>query len=115
VDFPVATRCQFYHRRAVPGGYAYDCIAIDSPDMGGALVTTHPPAVGDRIGLTDRDTHGPGIYLVLERCWQYPAYGSVAWPYGKSPEAPIVQVVVEAAEGLFRDEPEEAPTPEAPS
>jgi len=104
VERPVVARCRFYRRKAAAGGHIYEQIGIDGPNLHSCLVTAHPPPVGDRICLTDRNTGDSGIYLVRERCWSYPDYGSAAWPIGKTPDAPLVEIIVESAEGLFRDE-----------
>lgn len=101
-----APRCQFYERTAVEGGFRYDMISINGPMGAGRLVTPHPPAVGDLISLWDVHERRGGTFRVIERAWMYSSYGSTDWPYGTpaSKEGPLLDIVVEAAEGPFVDE-----------
>jgi hypothetical protein len=103
-----APRCQFYERAAVDGGYRYDRINVESPSGFGPLVTPYPPAVQDLIHLWDSHEKRGGTYRVVERAWHHSSYGSVDWPYGSpaSKEGPLLDVIVEAAEGPFVDEAE---------
>lgn len=76
-----------------------------------------PPMLGDLIHVTKTsylDEDAPedaaplppesGTYRVVERCFGPPSYGSPAWPYGKPPPACWVDVIVERADGPFRNE-----------
>ncbi len=96
--------CNFHARTAHPaGGYTYD--PVNTPVRPGAFgyPTAHPPAVGDIVGL------GANLYRVVARQWEYPVYGSAAWPGGQSSPGHVsLTVIVEAAEGVFS---EEASTP----
>lgn len=102
-------RCNFYVRTpAEDGKFHYDQISVKGPAGGsGSLLTFLPPAVGDRIPLSDEFQKVPsGIFRVLERAWLYPAYGSQAWPLG-SPDSgfPLhLDLIVEACEGPFQNE-----------
>lgn len=101
-----APRCQFYVRTPVEGGFRYDMISIDGPNGAGRMVTAYPPAVGDLISLWDALKRQGGTYRVLERAWMHSSYGSTDWPYAErtSKEGPLLDVIVEAAEGPFVDE-----------
>ncbi len=111
-----APRCQFYERVQVEGGYRYDMINLNGPAGYGRLVTPHPPATGDLISLWDAHEKRGGAFRVLERAWHHSSYGSTDWPYGSpaSKEGPLLDIVVEAAEGPFvgevpHEDEEEAP------
>jgi len=70
------------------------------------LRTHHVPAVGDVIGPSG----GFHQYKILERYWNYPAYGSAAYPHGDpNPPTPRVHFIVERAAGPYTNE---RPTPE---
>ena len=101
-----APRCQFYERVKVEGGYRYNMISINGPGGYGRFVTPHPPAVGDLISLWDAHEKRGGVFRVVDRAWLHSSYGSTDWPYGSpaSKEGPLLDVVVEAAEGPFVDE-----------
>jgi len=101
-----APRCQFYERVKVEGGYRYDRININGPSGFGRFVTPHPPAVGDLIGLWDAYEKRGGTFRVVDRMWLHSGYGSTDWPHGSpvSQEGPLLDLVVEAAEGPFVDE-----------
>ncbi|GIL29163.1 hypothetical protein [Actinocatenispora comari] len=79
---------------------------MDSREGDGALPTPYPPAVGDLIWLTDRFTGSGAVYRVLERQWMHAGYGSMSWRAGTAApaEGPMLEIVVEAAGGLFLDE-----------
>ena len=108
MDEPVhaAPRCKFHERIKVEGGYRYELINIEGPHGFGRFVTAHPPAVGDLIGLWDAYAQRGGTFRVIERMWLHSGYGSTDWPHGSSmsKEGPLLDIVVEAAEGLFVDE-----------
>jgi hypothetical protein len=105
-----APRCTFYVRDQVaedPPTYHYGMISQDSgPSQGGSLVTPHPPAVGDLIGLHDRLTRTSGGYRVIERYWTYSQYGSGDWPAGEMHPrtGPLLTLIVVPDNGPFRDE-----------
>ncbi len=76
-----------------------------------------PPMPGDLIHVTKTvyldddapdDAERPlpefGTYRVVERCFGPAAYGSPAWPYVKAPPACWVDIIVERADGPFRNE-----------
>lgn len=94
-------RCSFYER--VPHSdklFRYNSLQLRTHDT--YLPLFHPPMVGDLVYL-------PGFaggYRVIARDWMYSAYGSVDWPRGQSAplKGPLMQVVVTASDGLFRDE-----------
>ncbi len=104
-----AVRCIFYSRTPgdTPDAYRYARIYLRSGmHADGMLHTPHPPAVGDLISLADA-TDGPkGLFHVLERDWLHPDYGSVAWPLAaEAPtQGPLLTVMVEPSDGMFRDE-----------
>jgi hypothetical protein len=100
-------RCAFYERTAVEGGYRYTSIHVQGPPGGGGyLHTDHPPVPGDLIHLWDSLTDQGGPYQVVARHWLHSSYGSPDWPYdlAASTEGPLVYIVVEPAEGVFRNE-----------
>lgn len=93
-------RCTFYARTAHPaGGYTYDPVDLALPPGMFGYPTTCPPAIGDILGL------GADLYRVIARQWEYPVYGSAAWPGGQSsPKHVSLTVIVETAQGVFTDE-----------
>lgn len=101
----LAPSLHFYRRTGdEETGYVYDAITTKQP--AGAQMRTHwLPLVGDLIGLWGVEG-GHSMYRVLERAWHHPQWGSANWPYGKDkPVAgPMVHVIVEVAEGPFRNE-----------
>lgn len=102
-----APRCQFYERIAVEGGgYRYESISINGPGGYGRFVTLHPPATGDLISLWDAVEKRGGVFRVVERAWHHPSFGSADWPYGErtSKEGPLLDIIVEPADGPFVDE-----------
>lgn len=108
-------RCHFYIRTRADGGWRYTSVHTGlNATSESHLATTHPPAVGDQITLYDPITKAGGVYRVLERAWSHAEYGSADWPYLQAmPQAgPSLEIIVEPARGLFRDE---APEPEEPS
>jgi hypothetical protein len=106
---PLDATCWFYVRTPVPGKTTFRYEMVHQYTYGtDSWNTVHVPAAGDLVSFRD-DGH-TGVYRVLARDWMYPAYPSGSWPYSeKYPDhGPIVQIIVEQAEGLFIDqEPEE--------
>jgi hypothetical protein len=105
-------RTSFHERIPVEGGYRYRKISINNRQGDTCLHTPHPPAVGDLIQLWDATERRGGMYQVVARQWLHSSYGSMDWPTGQSDSSvgPLLDIVVEAAEGVFRDE---APSEEA--
>ncbi|WP_435244935.1 hypothetical protein [Streptomyces tendae] len=70
------------------------------------MYTPYPPAVGDLIYLWDTGKREGGTYEVLARQWLHSSYGSTDWPAGEQRplEGPLLDVVVQPAVGVFRDE-----------
>lgn len=103
--------CSFYIRTRASGGWRYSPVDLSDSEHQGHLRTTHPPATGDLIYLYDRTSQEGGAFRVIERAWQHSSWGSVNWPYTEAMPAvgPALDVIVEPATGLFRDE---APKPE---
>ncbi|WP_318205361.1 hypothetical protein [Streptomyces sp. SCL15-4] len=101
-----APRCQFYERVKVEGGYRYDRININGPSGFERFVTPYPPATGDLISLWDAYEKRGGTFRVIERMWLHSGYGSTDWPPGSlvSKKGPLLDIIVEAAEGPFVDE-----------
>lgn len=101
-----APRCQFYERTAVEGGYRYEMIHLDGPGGYDRFVTPHLPARGDLISLWDAHEKRGGVFRVIERAWHHSSYGSADWPYGQrtSNEGPLLDIIVEGADGPFVDE-----------
>jgi hypothetical protein len=109
--------CHFYIRTLAGDNncryWRYTLVGQDAPP-GDAWVTWWPPAAGDLVTLFGHGGEAlPGgpAFRVLERSWSHPAHGSVNWPPGKDEpdRGPILDIVVAAAEGLFRDETDEEP------
>jgi hypothetical protein len=105
--------CHFYLRRSQPNGGrpVYEPLRIDGWEQSGALTTWHAPQRWDLIYLKVRNSALDGVYRVLERSWRQPAYGSVYWPHDKQmpTTGPALDLIVEAADGLFDDEAPPAP------
>jgi hypothetical protein len=100
-------RCNFYRRSPVDVGlWRYDHISLAGPHGDTFLHTPHPPHVGDLIGLYDPFTKKGGVHRVVERSWTHSSWGSADWPYGEPRPhvGPLLDVIVEDAEGPFRDE-----------
>lgn len=94
-------RCYFYERTPAPGGHTYKILHPHTPQPG-LLVLPQPPAVGDRVTLPG----DPQPYRVVDRVWNYPAWGSGAWPLVdlEPQDGPLVDLIVECANGPFIDE-----------
>lgn len=109
-DQHAIVRCSFYVRSAVASGYRYDPVHLTSVNHDGMLPTCHPPLPGDLISLYDSLTHAGGTYRVIERAWLHAGYGSTNWPVLEPLpiEGPMLDIIVEAADGPFRDQ---APEP----
>ncbi len=104
--------CRFYIRSPVEGGqFRYEQISLASSQMDCRLRTAHPPLPGDLIFLWDSYKKEGGMFRVIERAWHHAGWGSMVWPYTEMlpTEGPGADIIVEPAEGLFRDE---APIPD---
>lgn len=103
---PPEVQCRFYRKHPTESGHHYEPIRIDTWHGDGALHTAHPPAVGDRITLTDASTNTSAVYLVEDRSWSHASYRSQTWPSGQvyASTGPQLDVIVSAASGLFADE-----------
>lgn len=103
-------RCSFYERTPVEGGYHYEKISLRNPRGDTYLETDHPPLVGDLIFLSDATSDRRGQYRVIERSWLHSSWGSTDWPYVESVSTtgPLLDIVVERAEGPFVNEVSEA-------
>jgi len=103
-----APQCWFSVRTPVDGGlFRYDRRYTEAGgDRDGCVPFLIPPSTGDLVLLWNADDRSCATYRVVERDWSYAAYGSGAWPYGERTPlvGPILQIIVEAAEGPFRDE-----------
>lgn len=67
------------------------------------------PSVGDRMTVPHGDPSTMGEVVVVARRWNYPEYGSMAWPYTSAPSFipdSLVDLVVELVDKLFADEAE---------
>ncbi|MFF4689851.1 hypothetical protein [Streptomyces sp. NPDC001307] len=73
--------------------------------------TPYPPQVGDLVHLWDAIEQRGGMHEVLARQWLHSSYGLVNWPLlEKQPTVgPLLELIVEPAEGVFRDQ---APRPD---
>jgi hypothetical protein len=102
-------RCRFMARYPAGGGkWLFRHIDMLTPEGGGRPLLEHPPAPGDLIALQGaaRDEPGGPVFRVIDRMWVHPAYGSGSWPFG-SPvpqQGPMLEIIVEPAEGLYADE-----------
>lgn len=105
-------RCRFAVRypAAEEGKWDFRTVWLSSWDSSGGLPTGQPPMAGDLVVLSadrgDPEVMGGPVFRVVERMWAYPEYGSAAWPRGTSRPAsgPSLEIVVEPAAGLYRDE-----------
>ncbi|AXK88846.1 hypothetical protein SAMN05421776_105371 [Nocardia farcinica] len=110
IEHPPAVCCAFFLRvpvEEVPGRYRYIRLHVESWREDGYLETPHPPAVGDRIALTDQLAGIDGVFVVLRREWFHTAYESPMWPAGTGApkRGPLLEIVVEAATSeLLADE-----------
>lgn len=106
-----APHCRFHIRVQVTSDptYRYEHVHMTTPDGSGTLITPHPPAVGDLIGLYDQIKKTGGTYRVIERCWGHSSFGSMNWPWTErlSTVGPSLDLIVVAAEGLFVNEAEQ--------
>lgn len=102
---PRPARCSFYVRTAARGGFTYEHVSLDLPAGEVRLSLDHPPAVGDLVDLPG------GVYRVAERAWRYSQYGSGDWPRLErhAKVGPMLDLIVDRAEGPFRDEVEQEP------
>lgn len=99
--------CRFCVRTpAGDGQFTYEPVNLDSARFDGRLRTAHPPLPGDLIFLWDSIKREGGVFRVIERCWHHAGFGSTYWPVLEQfpAEGPGVDIIVEAAEGPFRDE-----------
>jgi len=104
--------CSFYIR--TPAGdsqFQYESVNIGSPHGDGKMHTPYPPAVGDLIHLRDTIKQSGGTYEVIIRQWLHSSYGSTNWPVLEQQPTvgPLLELLVEPAEGVFRDQ---APRPD---
>lgn len=101
-------QCEFHVRTKATDAptWHYARMWLEGPTGGGYLCTEHPPAVGDTIRLYDRLTKSGGVFRVVERSWNHASYGSTYWPHAEDRPrvGPLLEIVVEQAEGLFRGE-----------
>jgi hypothetical protein len=99
-------RTSFHERIPAEGGYRYRRISINNRQGDTYLRTPHPPLMGDLIQLWDATEGRGGVYQVVARQWLHSSYGSPDWPHGQATSSvgPLLDIVVEAAEGAFRDE-----------
>lgn len=99
-------RCTFYLRKPLGGGYEYLLLHFPAYGNIGDFVTENPPLVGDLVPLRDTDGRFDGTVRVLDRQWGHNQYGSANWPITEPrPVQPdMLSIVVEEAEGIFRDE-----------
>jgi hypothetical protein len=108
-------RVKFSVRRPAPGGqWHYETLYFQSRQGNTILPLEYPPAVGDLIVLQLQPAPayqaGGPVFRVLERMWVHAMYGSPDWRYGEDGPrtGPLLDIIVEPAEGLYRDEaPEE--------
>lgn len=99
--------CSFSIRTPADHGlYRYERVNIASPHYDGKMHTPYPPTVGDLIHLWDTINKAGGTYQVLARQWLHSSYGSTNWPLLEQQPTvgPLLEVIVEPAEGVFRNE-----------
>ncbi|MGW1961782.1 hypothetical protein ACWCPD_16075 [Streptomyces sp. NPDC001935] len=86
--------------------FTYERVNIGSRHGDGKLHTFYPPAVGDLIHLWDTVKQKGGMFAVLARQWLHSSYGSTNWPVLEEQPTvgPLLELVVEPAEGVFRNE-----------
>lgn len=105
---PVAIAwCRFYIRAAAGDDqFRYESIHCSCSRFDGRIPTPHPPLPGDLISLWDSLEKKGGMFRVIERSWHHASYGSVNWPYTENlpVEGPGMDIIVEPAEGVFRNE-----------
>lgn len=102
-------RVTFSVRRPTPDNHwDYQRISPDSPYGSGFVPMNFPPVVGDLIILQDahREVEGGPVFQVIGRQWAHSNYGSPSWPHNapEPREGPLLNIVVEPAEGIFRNE-----------
>lgn len=104
--------CSFSIRTpAGDGQFHYERINLGSWHGDGKLHTPYPPQVGDLIHLWDTIKRKGGTYEVVARQWLHSSYGSTNWPVLEQQPTvgPLLDFIVQPAEGVFRDE---APQPD---
>ncbi|MFD1656974.1 hypothetical protein ACFSL4_01670 [Streptomyces caeni] len=99
--------CSFYIR--TPAGdsqFHYDPVNISSPHHDSKMHTPYPPQVGDLIHLWDFVKKQGGTYQVIARQWLHSSYGSTNWPVLEQQPTvgPLLELIVESAEGVFREQ-----------
>ncbi|WP_329214848.1 hypothetical protein OG352_05335 [Streptomyces sp. NBC_01485] len=110
--------CSFYIRTpAEQGQFHYEPVNVSSPHYDGKMHTLYAPAVGDLIHLWDTTKKQGGTFEVLARHWLHSSYGSTSWPVLEQQPTvgPLLDLIVQAAEGVFRDQaplPDEEEAPE---
>ncbi len=103
--------CRFYVRSpAGDGQFRYESVEVGNRAGDGRLPTPHPPLPGDLVFLWDTTEKKGGQFRVIERAWSHASWGSVNWPHSETMpvHGPSLDIIVEAADGLFRDEADEA-------
>jgi len=100
------SRCTFYLKEEVAGGFRYTPFSIPSYHRDDNLHTKSPPLIGDRVVLRHPLTGLISSFRVLEREHQYNSYGSPNWPVSDpEPRMPdMIRFTVEEVGGLFADE-----------
>jgi hypothetical protein len=99
--------CSFYIRTPAEGGqFYYDHVDVSSPHHDGRMHTPYPPQVGDLINLWDSIKKQGGQFEVIARQWLHSSYGSTNWPLlePQPTVGPLLGLIVEPAEGAFRDQ-----------
>jgi hypothetical protein len=101
-------QCNFIVRRpAQDSQWHYEPLYFQTWYGNTFLPLAYPPAAGDLIILQPHpESDGGPVYQVIERMWMPTQYGSMSWKYGTSmPEVgPSLDIIVEPAEGLYRNE-----------
>lgn len=99
--------CSFNIRTPAENGqFHYEPVNVSSPHHDGKMHTPYPPAVGDLIHLWDTIKKQGGTYEVISRQWLHSSYGSTNWPVLEQQPTvgPLLEMIVEPAEGVFRDQ-----------
>jgi hypothetical protein len=88
--------------------WRYRRISPGSPYGSGRLPMRFPPVIGDLIILQDayEEIEGGPVFRVVDRQWAHSQYRSPDWPYDapEPREGPLLDVIVEPAEGVYRNE-----------
>ena len=86
------------------GTFRFERMAPHASQRGEVWELMVPPQIGDLVFVSGN------TWRVVDRMWRWPEYGSVSWPHGHQDpvRGPALDLIVEAADGLYVHEAVEA-------